>query len=168
MVRIWGHVGHDVPPFLAAKVRRTFLGMLHTQSEEDSSAGRGMGKDFFQVLPENNREYSPGSFHRKYGRSESKAGEDSEWRAFSSTLSTQSVDKTFLQEWGGPSLATSRNSDSCHLFLQTVGGIILASPTTIWEVSPPPFLPKQGWGGVLGSLHNVEGFSEKTMGPFPT
>ena len=32
--------------------------MLHTQSEEDSSAGRGVGRDFFQVLPENkgNRE----------------------------------------------------------------------------------------------------------------
>ena len=36
--------------------------MLHTQSEEDSSAGRKVGRDFFQVLPENNREYSPGLF----------------------------------------------------------------------------------------------------------
>ena len=36
--------------------------MLHTQSEEDSSAARGMGRDFFQNLPENNREYSPGLF----------------------------------------------------------------------------------------------------------
>ena len=74
-----------------------------------------------------------GSCHRMCGMRfqhslESKAGEDSEWSAFSSTLSTQRVDRTFLQEWGGPSLAPSRNADSCHLFLQTIGGIILASP----------------------------------------
>ena len=107
--------------------------MLHTQSEEDSSTGRGVGRDFFKSSQRTTGNTLLGSFHRKCGRRfrhslESKAGEDSEWRAFSSTLSTQRVDRTFLQEWGGPSLAPSRKADSCQLFLQTVGGIILASP----------------------------------------
>ena len=67
--------------------------MLHTQSEEDSSVGRGVGRDFFQVLLENNREWalSPGGAEGD-SNIRSKAGEDSEKRKFSSTLSTQKVD----------------------------------------------------------------------------
>ena len=47
---------------LGSKSEEDFPGMLHTQNEEDSAAGRGVGGDFFQVLPENNRECSPGLF----------------------------------------------------------------------------------------------------------
>ena len=128
-MKIWGHVGHDVPPFpwqqkkgglsLACCTHRVRRILLLVEEWEGT----------FRTT----RNTLLGSFHRKCGRRfrhslESKAGEDLEWRAFFSTLSTQKVDRTFLQEWGGPSLAPSRNADSCQLFLQTVGGIILASP----------------------------------------
>ena len=107
--------------------------MLHTQSEEDLLLVEEWEGTFFKSSQRTTGNTLMGSFHRKCGRRfqhslESKAGEDSEWRAFSSSLSTQRVDRTFLQEWGGPSLATSRNAGSRHLFLQTVGGVILASP----------------------------------------
>ena len=132
--------------------------MLHTQSEEDSSAGRGVGGDFFQVLPENNREYSPGLFPQEvrkeiptFARKKSWGGLGEEGILLHSlyTKSRQDVPPCFAgKEWGGPSLAPSRNENSCHLFLQTGGGSILASPTTIWEVSS--ISSKAIMGGVLG------------------
>ena len=80
--------------------------MLHTQSEEDSSAGRGVGRDFFKSSQRTTGNTLLGSFHKKCGRRfqhllEREAGEDSEWREFSSTLSTQRVDRTFLHALRG-------------------------------------------------------------------
>ena len=107
-----------------------------------------------------------GSFHRKCGRRfqhslESKAGEDSEWRAFSSTLSTQRVDRTFLQEWGAP--------------LGPFKELRLLPPLSSDSWGHYPGLPPRQFGrslldgeGSLALSHNVEGFSEKTMGSFPT
>ena len=92
-----------------------------------------------------------GSFYRKCGRRfqhslESKAGEDSEWRAFSSTLSTERVDRTFLQEWGGPPWPLQGTQTLATSFFRQLGALSWPLPTTIWEVSPPPFLPKSRMG----------------------
>ena len=132
--------------------------MLHTQSEEDSFAGRGVGRDFLQVLPQNNREYSPG-------------------------LLPQEVRKeipTFARKpsWGGLGvggiLLHSFYTESRQDVPPRVGGTVLGPfkegrllPTLSsdsWGHYPglPPrqfgrsllfhFFQSQGWGGVLGSL----------------
>ena len=122
--------------------------MLHTQSEEDSSAGRGVGRDFFQVLPENNREYSPGLFSQEvrkeiptFARKQSWGGLGVEGILLYSfyTKSRQDVPPGEDRPWplqGTQTLATS--------FSRQLGALSWPPPTTIWEVSLPPFLPKQG------------------------
>ena len=126
--------------------------MLHTQSEEDSSAGRGVGRDFFKSSQRTTGNTLLGSFHRKCGRRlqhllEREAGEDSEWREFSSTLSTQRVDRTFLHALRGKSGEDRPWPLKERRLLQSLSsdnwGDYPGLPfTTIWEVSSPPFLPE--------------------------
>ena len=88
-------------------------------------------------------------------RSKEKVGEDSEWREYSSTFSTQRLDRTL-------SHALRRKSGEDHPWpfkecrllsplYETVGGTILASPHNNLGASQPPFPPEQRWGGVFGS-----------------
>ena len=132
--------------------------MLHTQNEEDSSAGRGVGRDFFQVFPENNREYSPGIFPQEvrkeiptFARKQSWGGLGMEGILLQSfyTKSRQDVPprvgRTVLGHFKERRLSPPLSSDSWGRY----PGL---PPNTIWEVSPPPFVPKQGRGEVLGSL----------------
>ena len=132
--------------------------MLHTQSEEDSSAGRGSPPRKQKIIL--SWALSTGSAEGDSNiRSKAKLG-----RTRSGAPSAQRVDRTFLHDLrgkrgGGPSLAPSRNADSCHLFLQTVGGVILASPHDNLAIpvlpekhcgdrksgeGPPPVLPLKG------------------------
>ena len=96
-----------------------------------------------------------GSFYRKCGRRfqhslESKAGEDSEsfYRK-----SRQDVPPRV----GRTALAPSRNADSCHLFLQTIGGIILASAhDNLGGLSSSISSKVKDGEGSLALSHNVE------------
>ena len=70
---------------------------------------------------------------------------------------------------GRTALAPSRNADSCHLFLQTIGGIILASAhDNLGGLSSSISSKVKDGEGSLAPSHNVEWFSEQTMGSFPT
>ena len=139
--------------------------MLHTRSEEDSSAGRGVGRDFFQVLPENKGEYSPGLFLQEvrkeiptFARKQSWGGLGVEGILLHSFYRKSRPDVP--PRVGRTALAPSRNADSCHLFLQTsdnLGGLSSSISSKI----------KDGEGS-LALSHNVEWLSEKTMGSFPT
>ena len=129
--------------------------MLHTQSEEDSSAGKGVGRDFFQVLPENNGEYSPGLFPQEVRKEIPTFARKQSWGGlgvegillhFCYAKRRQDVPPRVGGDRPWPLQGTQTLATS---FFRQLGALSWPPPTTIWEVAPPPFFPKQGWEGSL-------------------
>ena len=152
----------------------TYLLSLGSKSEEDSSAGSGVGRDFFQVLPDNNWEYSPGLFPQearkeipKFARKKSWGGLGVEGILLHSfyTKSRQDVPPCFAgKEWGRlqgtRTLATS--------FFRQLGALSWPPPRQFGRSLLLHFFHSRDGEGSLVFSHNVERFSEKTMGSFPT
>ena len=148
--------------------------MLHTQSEEDSSAGRGVGRDFFQVPPENNREYSPGLLPQDVRNEIPTFARKQSWGGLG-------VERILLH-----SFYTKSRQDVPPRVGRTVLGPFkerrLLPPLSSDSWGHYPGLPPQQFGrslllhifqskdgeGSLALSHNVEGFTEKTMGSFRT
>ena len=118
----------------------------------------------FQVLPENKGEYSPG-LSLQEARKEIPTFADSEWRGILLHSFYRKSRQDVPPRVGRTALAPSRNADSCHLFLQTIGGIILASAhDNLGGLSSSISSKVKDGEGSLALSHNVEWFSEKTMG----
>ena len=147
--------------------------MLHTQSEEDSSTGRGVGRDFFQVLPENNREYSPGLFPQEVRKEIPTFGRKPSWGGFgvegilrhSFYIKSRQdipprVGRTVLGRLKEGRLLPTLSSDSW-------GHYPGLPPRQFGRPLLLHFFQNKDGEGSLALSHNVEGFSEKTMGSFP-
>ena len=138
----------DLWPYLHSldiiRVGRTFLGMLHTQAEEDSSARRGVGRDSFQVPPKNNREYTPGLLPH-----------EEEWKHTPIFVRKKKLGRTGRspmlcgEKVGRTIIGPSKNADSSHLFMRQLRALSWLPPTTIWEPLSLHFLQSKDGEGVL-------------------